>query len=597
MASAVPKALIQAHGRRGVTLVNSVTHRLYVAGPAGAVIRVTDGASRRVAAGMHRLDVELAPGIYTVNCTLGRSFETREVLLDSPQSIELHASFPSFGDRVFRLAPDVLAALSAHTFRPGGQLIALRGPWRDERAALMCDVALHRDGAALPAAKGGFIPDPDGGGLWRWQLFDLAPASHDQDTGGPGMLSLTRAVCADGRSPELGEATHAAIQGGDRHATLERVSHVLPHWGDWTVWAAYPATPQGAPDGAQLPLGYYLRLRLSLPGAAPLIGLQSLSDQIFTALAARSGLPLSKPVLDLLLLSDEADPLLTLAAAHVASITLSAMHWRGLPTLLRQDAPASASGSAELSDDDAQVVMQRFMAWLQRAHERDFDRCPDLVAVRHLFGIGTRVHMRLPPVMLRSLDGLIDATSAAGSAALGTTCDEGVWGERIQISESFAFVQWQPDADYRQLLRSSVEQSLKSVQAMQSVTRMIEQTTAAATETEAVDQVEPLGSKRTSRARRSAGKASAGKASAGRQALRELAWRVASGTVLRETAAAAEALDINAFIKANAAHLRVPASALSRLSSALEGLQLDKDLVSSALHELAERAIQRLEKD
>lgn len=579
--------------------MNSATHRLYVAGPAGAVIRVTDGASRHVAAGMHRLDVELAPGIYTVNCTLGRSFETREVLLDSPQSIELHASVPSFGDRAFRLAPDVLAALSAHTFRPGGQLIALRGPWRDDRAALMCDVALHRDGAALPAAKEGFIPDPDGEGLWRWQLFDLASVSHDQDTGGPGMLSLTRAVCAGVRSAEPGEATHAQV--GDRHATLERVSHVLPHWGDWTVWAAYPATPQGAPEGAQLPLGYYMRLRLSLPGAAPLIGLQSLSDQIFTALAARSGLPLSKPVLDLLLLSDKADPLLTLAAAHVASITLSAMHWRGLPSLLRQDAPApasaSASGSAELSDADAHVVMQRFMAWLQRAHEGDFDRCPDLVAVRHLFGIGTRVHMRLPPVLLRSLDGLIDATSAAESAAVGTTCDEGVWGERMQISESFAFVQWQPDADYRQLLRSSVEQSLKSVQAMQSATRMIEQATAVATETEAVDQVEPLGSKRTSRARRSAGKASAGKASAGRQALRELAGRVASGTVLRDTAAAAEALDINAFIKANAAHLRVPASALARLSSALEGLQLDKDRVSSALHELAERAMQRLEKD
>jgi len=43
--------------------------------------------------------------------------------------------------------------------------------------------------------------------------------------------------------------------------------------------------------------------------------------------------------------------------------------------------------------------------------------------------------------------------------------------------------------------------------------------------------------------------------------------------------------------------LRVPASAMARLSSALEGLQLDKDRVSSALHELAERAVRRLEKD
>ena len=579
--------------------MNSATHRLYVAGPAGAVIRVTDGASRRVADGMHRLGVDLAPGIYTVNCTLGRSFETREVLLDSPQSIELHASARSFGDRAFWLAPDVLAALPAHAFRPGGQLIALRGPWRDERAALMCDVALSRDGAAVPAAQAGFIPDPDGGGLWRWQLFDLAPAPHDEDTSGPGMLSLTRAVCAGARSAEPAEATHAADQEADRPTALERVSHVLPHWGDWTVWAAYPATPQGAPEGAQLPLGYYLRLRLSLPGAAPSIGLQSLSDQIFSALAARSGLPLSKPVLDLLLLSDEADPLLTLAAAHVASITLGAMHWDGPPKRLRQDAPASASGSgsAELSDADAHEVMQRFTAWLQRAHEGAFDRCPDLVAVRHLFGIGTKVHMRLPPVLLRSLDGLIDATSAAEAASLGITCDEGVWGERMQISESFAFVQWQPDADYRQLLRSSVEQSLKSVQAMQSAARMIEQASAAATETEAVDPVEPVMSKQASQARRSAGKASAGKASVGWQALRELAGRVESGMVLRDTAAAAEALDIDAFIKANAAHLRLQPSALAHLSSALEGLQLDKVRVNSALHELAERAMQRLEKD
>jgi len=570
-----------------------------VAAPAGAVIRVTDGASRHVAAAMHRLDADLAPGIYTVNCTLGRSFETREVLLDSPQSIELKASARSFGDRAFWLAPDVLAALTTREFRPGGQLIALRGPWRDERAALKCGVALDRDGAAVPAAQEGFVSDPDGSGLWRWQLFDLAPAPHDADTRAPGMLSLTREVCVGARSGEPSEATPAADQKADRPTAVDRVSHVLPHWGDWTVWAAYPATAEGAPEGTQLPLGYYLRLRLSLPGTAPSMGLQSLSDQIFTALAERNGLPLSKPVLDLLLLSDEADPLLTLAAAHVASITLSAMQWDGPPKRLQQDTPASASGkgSAELSEADAHEVMRRFTAWLQRPHQGALDRCPDLVAVRHLFGIATKVHMRLPPVLLRSLDGLIDATSAAESTALGTTCDEGVWGERMQISESFAFVQWQPDADYRQLLRSSVEQSLKSVHAMQSATRMIEQVTAAAAETKAVNQVEPLGSKQVSRARRSAGKTSAGKASAGRQALRELAGRVASGTVLRDTAAAAEPLDINAFIKANAANLRVPASAMARLSSALEGLQLDKDRVSSALHELAERAVRRLEKD
>ena len=527
-------------------------HTLYVTGPPGATFRVTDGASQCVATGMYRLVLELPQGIYTVNATLGRSVETREVLLDESRTIELQSSMPSFGDHAFWIAPEVIVALGNFEFRAGGQLIALRGPWRDEQAAQEL-VELDRDGAPLAAARQGFVPDPRGQGVWSWQLFDLASQAMP-DTGAPGLLSVRRAVSDTPLASDSSPPDAAAP-----NAPLRKVSHVLPHWGDWVAWAAYPATVRGAYNSKELPPAYYLRLRLTLPGAVPDLHLQSLSDQIFTALAARTGLPLSKPVLDLLLLSDEADPLLVLAAAHLASITLGWLR-RELPRLPQDASPSAAPvASSELQFVDADSLQQRFGAWLEHRHEGALAGSPDMVAARFLFGIGTQVHLRAPPVLLRSLDGLL-----ASAESSGITCADTVWSMRMQLSDSFAFLQWQPDADYQQLLSDSMSRSLEGTRAVASAVRFIEQSQ------------ERLERKERQERDIAASRSATGKPQAGRRAARRIAPRAAAAAPSQRK----PTFDIEDFIKNNAASLRIPAAALLQ---ALDKSTVDQGRIEAKL--------------
>lgn len=530
-------------------------HTLRVAGPPGAVFRVTDGASKCVGTGMHQLELALAQGVYTVSALLGRSVESREVLLDEPQSITLQATMPSFGDRAFSLAPAVMAALGAQPFPAGGQLITLRGPWRDAQAA-QDRVTLDRDGAAIPALREGCVPDPQGQGVWHWQLFNLAPAKPARSDA-PGVLSATRSVC-DAAAPT--EPSGFGPEEPQAPQPPQRVSHVLPHWGDWVVWAAYPATAGCTPEGAGLPMAYYLRLRLTRPGALPAPDLQSLSDQVFTALAARTGLPLSAPVLDLLL-ADEADPLLALGAAHLASITLANLGRlrRRLPHDAAQSADPDAIGELQLIDADA--LQQRFHAWLERAHEAPLATSPDMVAARFLFGIDTRAHLRGPPALLRSLDGLV-AAQAPEAQSSGITSDEKMWGMRFQISDSFAFLQWEPDADYQQQIKTSMQRALNSAEAMLSTARRIKEATAQVAR-EKRDAAQPAKARR--------------KPSAERGAARTMALPSAA-----ELPPAQPSLDLEAFIRSNATSLRMPASTstLVEFSAVLNNLLSERDIVA-----------------
>ncbi|HVR54323.1 MAG TPA: hypothetical protein VMS38_31665, partial [Pseudorhodoferax sp.] len=306
-------------------------HRLSISGPSGAVFRVTDGSARCAGLGMHRLELDLPQGIYTVVGAMGSSVQTREVLLDAPQVIDFAGAFTSFGGQAFAVAAAVRKACSAHHFGDGGQLVALRGPWLAPPSA-EDQPMLDRDGTPIDAVAHGVVDD-EVEGFWSWQLFDLGPTSRDRG-GKAATLSLSRLVCEAERSPPAATLETAHVDEHQESAAKTRVSHIVPHWGDWTVWAAYPAAACRASRSESLPISYYLRMRLTPPGELPDASLQTLSDQIFTALAARTGLPLTAPALDLLL-TDDADPLLVLAAAHVASITLASV---GLLDCLPHDA-------------------------------------------------------------------------------------------------------------------------------------------------------------------------------------------------------------------------------------------------------------------
>ena len=533
------------------------SHSLRILGSPGAVFRVTDGASKCVGTGMYQLNLELPQGIYTVSAMFGNSIETRQVLLDRPQSIELQPEILSFGDRAFSLAPEVMVALKPHKFCPGGQLIALRGPWRDERAA-EDRVMLYRDGIVVPAVQEGVVHGLQGQGVWSWQLFNLAP-EQQLPTDAPGIFSVTRSVC------DMAQSTEPGASDSNQTQSPQKVSHVLPHWGDWVVWAAYPATTCGAPVGANLPLSYYLRLRLTLPNAVPVLCLQSLSDQVFTALAERTGLPLSEPVLDLLL-SAEADPLLVLGAAHLASITLG---WSGrfpqLPQLPHDASPTkNQNGAGELQSIDIDALHKRFKDWLGRHNEGSLASSTDMVAVRFLFGLDTHAHLRVPPVLLRSLDGLFaekalhETRSASSQEAqsVGNTYDDRVWGMRMQISDSFAFLQWLPDADYQELLHASMKLSLENVTAMRSTEREIKKVIAQ------IEQEKQNASKNKTAQHSLSG--------------RHAAPRSLAKSSIPETQANPPSLDLEAFIKSSATSLRIPASAMPQFSIALNNLNIDE---------------------
>jgi len=429
-------------------------HRLSISSQEpGAVFRVTDGNSARVGTGMYRLELELPRGIYTVSAMHGSSMDAREVILDCDQSVEFGRALPSFGDLACALAPTVRAALPAGALDgPGTAVIALRGPYRSA-GDVDGPVELDLDGGPVAPVAAGTVPDA-GGAAWSWQWFRFGEAAP----GAPGVASATRLV----------EGT--------------RTSHVVPRMGDRVVWAAYPASRSLAPDGVAMPLAHYIRLRLARPGAVPDPDLQCLSDQVFTALAARSTLPLSAPVLDLLL-ADDADPLLALAAAHVASILLAR---DGLLPALPQDATTSATSGKEKAETpppgrydrsiEPEALRQRFVSWLEQDRPAPVTSCPDMVAMRVLFGLPVEADIHKPPVLLRSLDALIEATHAGSSrgAAL-LTVDEGVWRTRFQVSESFAFLQWEPERDSEALLLAQVQQSFDLAQTLEAAQQALPQ--------------------------------------------------------------------------------------------------------------------------
>lgn len=426
----------------------SIHHLKISSSQPGAVFRVTDGRAARVGTGMYWLDLALPSGLYTVSAMLGRSIESREVLLDRDQVVEFGCVSPSFGDRAFGVAPQVLETIFPHVIEGGANaFVTLHGPWRSG-AAIDAGIVLDLDGESIARAAEGVVEKP-AAGRWSWQLFRIP-------TEVPGIVTATRLV--DG----------------------VRTSHVMPRFGDCTVWAAYPAPQALAAEGSDLPQAHYVRLRLTRQGAVPLPTLQSLSDQIFTALAGRTELPFSPPVLDLLY-AEEGDPLLALAAAHVASLGLAR---DGLTMTLPQEAKLSASGTSQRRLDETHVQQMpvitaeklhgRIRAWLEDRSGRAMADWPDFIAVRTLFRLDTRIAVRRPPVLLRSLDVLVEATHNEGSAAPGPKLDDSVWRTRFQISDSFAYLQWEPDSDSEELLRDQVQRSFDLEQELEQARRLLD---------------------------------------------------------------------------------------------------------------------------
>lgn len=543
------------------------THRLSISGPAGAVFRVTDGSARCAGLGMHRLELDLPQGIYSIVGAMGSSVQTREVLLDEPQIIDFADAFTSFGGQAFAVADEVKAACGAHRFGHGGQVIALRGPWL-EIPSSEDELILDSDGTPIDAVAHGVVDD-EVEGFWTWQLFDLGPTNRDGG-GKAATLSLSRLVCEAEKSPQAASPETERAHGHTEPAAKTRVSHIVPHWGDWTIWAAYPATVCRASRSKSLPISYYLRMRLTPAGELPDSSLQTLSDQVFTALAARTGLPLTAPALDLLL-TDDADPLLVLAAAHVASITLASV---GVLDGLPHDAavsPQSASpdpDTNELSRIDTAGLRQRFTDWLQRHAAGPMANVADMVSVCFLFGIADSAHVQDPPVLLRSLDGLIAMADNAERAPAGTRFDESVWGQRLQVSDSFAFLQWLPDQDYRQQILENMRRSLQSFKAMQETARQIADATSNYGEFGVVETPSPQ--TRSPRPR----------------------------AIAPTEAASADlppALDLEAFIKSSVTTLRIPNTTVNQFGSALKSVldqTADPDRAADLARQLADRLIE-----
>lgn len=410
----------------------------------GAVFRVTDGRSARVGTGMYRLELDLPRGLYTVSTLLGGSLASKTVLLDRSREVAIEVHHPSFGDLAFSLAPRILAAVPAPLFDSSGTtVVALRGPFRETPARRHL-VSIERDGRDVAAAAQDHITTQSG--VWTWQLFRV-PA---------------------GKS--------AGLAAGVRSVDGVRTCHAIPQLRGQMVWMAYPAPKDAAAEGATLPPAHYVRLRLTAPGAAPEMELQSLSDQVFTTLASRGTLPFSPPVLERLF-AEDADPLLALAAAHVISMRLG---WYGLLEKLPQDEGGEAARAPEGAAATAQEpvplpsLIEQIHGWLKRCDDV-LDDCPDSVAIRYLYQVAKDTHVARPPVLLRSLDALIKAEQDTRDPRI-VLCDA-VWKSRFQVSDSFAFLQWDADARKAEAKRlAQVEQSFvlsqaleRSVQALQAV--------------------------------------------------------------------------------------------------------------------------------
>lgn len=386
----------------------------------GAVFRVTDGGSAPVGTGMYRLELDLPPGLYTVSALLGASIESKTVLLDRSKAVEIEVHHRSFGDWAYGLMPRIRAQLPASYLAPQATtIVAVRGPFR-RKPLQQHEITIDVDGTLVEPAAAEILKDA-AGRIWQWQLFCIEESS----LGHPDIITAVRAV--DG----------------------VKISHVVPRFGNWMVWAAYPAPKDAAPEDVELPLPHYVRLRMTQPGVAPDIALQSLSDQVFTALANRSALPLSPPVLDLLF-AEGADPLLALAAAHLASLKLG---WHGIQQKLPQDEAGSVrqgSTDTEAPAHEGEPVppaelRRRIMDWLQQHGPQELSHCPDMVAVRFLYGLCEEIDLVKPPVLLRSLDALIKAEHTASDSGRKCQLGDSVWRTRFQVSDSFAYLQWETD--------------------------------------------------------------------------------------------------------------------------------------------------------
>lgn len=508
-------------------------HRLSISSPqTGAVFRVTDGRSVRVGTGMYRLDLDLPQGIYTISTMLGASIDSKTVLLDHSRTVEAEVSHGSFGDAAYALAPRIRAMLAPTSFDAGsGTVVTLRGPFA-ETPAREHRIAIDVDDRAIEAAGEDTIAD-DAGRIWVWQLFRVQARP-----GRPGIVTATRTV--DGTP----------------------TSHVIPSFSDGTVWAAYPAPAAVAARGAGLPLSYYVRLRLAAAGVAPDLTLQCLSDQVFTALANRSALPLSPPVLDLLFAKD-ADPLLALAAAHVASLTLA---WHGLIASLPQDETISKADKVEPAQvaDEAQEptppaeLAARVRAWIGQLAPEFADR-PDVVAVKHLYGLCDEdIVLDRPPVLLRSLDALIRAEHEAAARGRGCELGDRVWRSRFQVSDAFAFLQWETDTKRGEAKRLELlKQSFAASQALQrSLDELRERSTP-----QAARSPRSFTGNLLERAEQAA--------AIGRQVAADKLADLTGSTRMRERATR----EFETYLKLNAQALRLPSSAIDSLAQKLGRLR------------------------
>lgn len=519
----------------------------------GAVFRVTDGGSARVGTGMYHLELDLPPGLYTVSALLGASIESKTVLLDRPKAVEIEVTHSSFGDWAYGLMPGIRAQLPASCWAADAlTLVAVRGPF-DRRPSKKHEVMIDVDGALVEPAAADVFTDP-AGRIWQWQLFHIEAVGVGQ----PDIITAVRAV--DG----------------------VKTSHVIPRFGNWMVWAAYPAPKDAAPKDEELPPPHYVRLRLTQPGVAPDIALQSLSDQIFTALSSRSPVPMSPPVLDLLF-AEGADPLLALAAAHLASLKLG---WYGLQQKLPQDeggtARQSSTDTKAPAHDDEPVppaeLRTRVIDWLQRHGEQEIGQCPDMVAVRFLYGLCEEMELTKPPVLLRSLDALIKAEHAAAESGKKCQLGDSVWRTRFQVSDSFAYLQWETDTKKSEqkrlkVLKQSFEISKaleESVQALQEARAKIERTRASegAVETapDADGEVSALAVAQAKRSpRRFTGnfiQRAEQAAAVGRFEAADVIAKVTGSSAMRQRASN----EFETYLKLNAQALRLPSSAVDSLT-------------------------------
>ncbi len=523
-------------------------HRLVVTcSEPGAVFRVTDGRSARVGTGMFRLELDLPPGIYTVSTLLGTSINSKTVLLDRNKSIEVEATDRSFGQMAFGLAPRIRSLLAASHFDTSmTTIVALRGPFR-QAPSRKDRASMQLDGTSVaPVAQDTIEDDP--GVIWSWQLFRLAV-----QPGSPGIATAIREVNGAG------------------------TSHVIPLYGNRTVWLNYPAPKDAAPERYSVPLPHYIRMRLTAPGDVPDLHLQSLSDQVFTALAGRSTLPLSRPVLDLLFAKD-ADPLLALAAAHVASLTLGGC---GLLERLPQDeAPEKTAGANETLAQHEPVPPRDLKStvndWLDQCTTDIADR-PDVLAVKFLYGLCDHdIDVDKPPALLRSLDALIRAEHIATQRGRRCELQDSVWKTRFQVSDAFAFLQWETDTRKGEqkrldLLRQSFALSQDLQRSLQDLRHATEASKAQAAGTsatpspdteEASTDPSPLATPEPLSYSGNLLQRAEQAAAVGRHVALDTLAKVTGSTTLRNRATS----EFETYLKLNAQALRLPSTALGSLT-------------------------------